>query len=261
MRTELTDFEVEYYRTNGFVAIQDLLDDDDLEHWRKVIESVAGAPSEQGLANIRGSGLSATNPDIAALWRNPAIGALVGQLGGFDAVRHWGDGISYVLQGHGATPWHCNMHEHQPFDSAEALSLYVPLDEFRWFNKALNFLPGAQKIMPLGVRTMTPSLRNASFGSLLEEYPALKQIEPVITEGRAGMGIFYNLLGVHGSAPNMTPRVRRSTGGQYCKADEVCNGLPWVNTGHGKAAGDEEAPPAGSPLPDDLAPVIWRRPA
>jgi hypothetical protein len=151
VRTKLTEFEIGSYHENGFLAIQDFLDDKELNHWRGVVEAVAGGPSGEGLSNIRGSDLSDTNPQIAALWRNDTVGALIGQLGRFDAVRHLGDGISYCLQGHGATPWHCT-----PLDSAEVINLYVSLDEFRWYNKALCFLPGSHKIMPLGVRTVSP---------------------------------------------------------------------------------------------------------
>ncbi len=259
MRTELTEFEIDFYHENGFLAIQDFLDDTELAHWRRVTDSVAGGPSGEGLSNIRGSNLSNTNPEIAALWRNETVGALIGQLGRFDGVRHLGDGISYCLQGHGATPWHCNMHESIEVDSAEVINFYVPLDEFRWYNKALVFLPGAHKLMPLGVRTLSPSLRNAAFGSLLEEYPQLKNIEPVITEGRAGMAVFYNLLGVHGSAPNMTPRVRRMASGLFCKDGEVANGLPGLGAAQGKSAEGIAVLKAGEPLTDAQAPLIWKR--
>jgi phytanoyl-CoA hydroxylase len=259
MRKELTEFEIESYQLNGFVAIQDFLDDDELNHWRSVVQAVAGEPSPEGLSNIRARSLSNTHPEIAALWRNETVGGLIGQLGRFDGVRHLGDGISYVLQGHGATPWHCNMHESPVIDSAEAISLYVPLDEFRWYNKALNFLPGSHKLMPLGVRTMSPSLRNATFGSLLEEYPQLKNIEPICTEGRAGMAVFYNLLGVHGSAPNMTPRARRMTSATFCKDGEVANGQLGVGVAQGKSAEGIIPLKAGESLTDAQAPLIWKR--
>lgn len=258
MRTQLTEFEVEAYHRDGFVAIQDFLDDDEVAEWRRIVEAIAGEPSPEGLSNIRGSNISDTHPEIAALWRNERVGALIGELGGFEGVRHLGDGISYCMQGHGATPWHCNMHESIPVDSAEVINLYVPLDEFRWYNKALVFLPGSHKIMPLGVRTLSPSLRNATFGSLLDEYPALKNIEPVCTEGRAGMAVFYNLLGVHGSAPNMTPRVRRMASGIFCKDGEVSNGLPGLAAAQGKAV-DGAQLKAGEPLTDAQAPLIWKR--
>lgn len=258
MRTELTDYEIEHYQQTGFVVVQDFLDDEELAHWRDVVEAVAGEPSSEGLSNIRARNLSDAHPEIAALWRNETIARLIAQAGDFDAVRHMGDGISYCLPGHGATPWHCNMHESQMIDSAHAMSCYVPLDEFRWFNKALVFLPGSHKVMPLGVRTKSPSLRNASFGSLLEEYPALKDIEPVCTEGRAGMAVLYNLLGVHGSAPNMTPRVRRMTSATYCRDGEVSNGQPGIAAAQGKAVATAPLR-AGEPLTDAQAPLIWRR--
>ena len=37
MREHVTDAEVEAYRTNGFVVIEDFLDPGELDHWRNVV--------------------------------------------------------------------------------------------------------------------------------------------------------------------------------------------------------------------------------
>ena len=48
MRNELTDKQIEFYRTNGFIVVEDFLDPDELEEWRRctdeaVAERLGGA--------------------------------------------------------------------------------------------------------------------------------------------------------------------------------------------------------------------------
>jgi hypothetical protein len=256
LRATLTDLEVASYRLNGFVAISHFLDEDELRHWREVADRVDrdAAPGN----NLRGENISDACPDVAALWRDGRIGRLVGQLGGFDRVRHLRDHISYVPPGHEATPWHCNMHESWHVDTADAIVVYMALDDFRWNNKSLVFIPGSHKIMPLGVRTVRPSQRSGKFADILNEYPALRGIEPVLVEGAAGLAVFYNALSVHGSAPNMTTRVRRMASASFVPDGAVANGLPR----HTKVDPRAEHKPvrrAGEPLTDEDAPLVWER--
>jgi ectoine hydroxylase-related dioxygenase (phytanoyl-CoA dioxygenase family) len=256
LRAAFTDLEVASYQLNGFVAIPHFLDEDELRHWREVTDRVDrnAAPGN----NVRGENISDACPDVAALWRDGRIGRLVGQLGGFDGVRHLRDHISYVAPGHEATPWHCNMHESWPVDTGDAIVVYVALDDYRWNNKSLVFIPGSHKIMPLGVRTVRPSQRSGKFADLLNEYPALRGIEPVLVEGAAGLAVFYNALSVHGSAPNMTTRVRRMASASFVPDGAVSNGLPW----HKEVDRRAENKPlrrAGDPLTDEDAPLVWKR--
>lgn len=256
MRAALTDLEVASYRLNGFVAIPHFLDGGELQHWREVADRVDREASPGN--NLRGENVSDVRPDVAALWRDGRIARLVAQLGGFDGVRHLRDHISYVQPGHEATPWHCNMHESWPVDTADAIVAYLALDDFRWNNKSLVFIPGSHKLMPLGVRTLRPSKRGAKFADLLNEYPFLREIEPVLVEGAAGLAVFYNALSVHGSAPNMTTRVRRMASASFVPNGEVSNGLPRHPNVDGRSD-DQRVRRAGEPLTDEDAPLVWIR--
>jgi phytanoyl-CoA hydroxylase len=258
MRTELTDLEIANFRINGFVIIRDFLDDRELAQTRAWTMDLAGTPGAGtglgALPNYRGSRTAFADERAAALWLSPGLGRMIGQAAGIRAVRYLNDAISFVEQGHGATPWHINMHEGWPIDSARAVSVTVFLDDARWNNKALNILPGTHLTTPAGMRTPSPSLRpgGTRFDQLFDDFPEYRSIEPVCCEAAAGGAILFNPLGVHGSAPNMTTRLRRNIGARYFADGEVYNGLD--NLLSREFLADQTV---GQPLRTDRLPVIW----
>jgi phytanoyl-CoA hydroxylase len=258
VRTELTDHEIANYRVNGFVIIRNFLTDRELADTRAATMELAGTPGAgHGLGtlpNYRGSRTAFSDKRAADLWLSPDLGRMLARAIGAQAIRYLSDSISFVEQGHGATPWHINMHEGWPIDSANAVSFTVFLDDTRWDNKALNILPGTHLLTPVGRRTPSPSHRpgGTRFDQLFDDFPEFREIEPVLCEAAAGSAIVYNPLGTHGSAPNMTTKVRRNIGARYFADGEIYNGCD--NLLSKEFLADQEV---GQPLRSDKLPVVW----
>lgn len=258
MRTELTEFEITTYRVNGFVIIRDFLDDTELAEVRTWTMELAGEPGGGtglgSLPNYRGSRTAFADERAAKLWLNPDVGRMLATAAGVPTLRYLNDAITFVEPGHGATPWHINMHEGWPVDTVNAVSLTVFLDDARWDNKALNILPGTHRITPIGRRTPSPSMRpgGTRFDQLFDDFPQFRSIEPVCVEAAAGGAVIYNPLGTHGSAPNMTTRVRRNIGARYFADGEIYNGQD--NLISRELLADQVV---GEPLRSDRLPVVW----
>jgi phytanoyl-CoA hydroxylase len=253
MRTSLTDLEIAVYQVNGFVVLPDFLTDEELAGVREATVKLAGAPGE-GLSNYRGNRTAFADPRCAEILLSEGIGKIASQAESLEKVRYLSDAISYVTPGHGATPYHVNMHEGLPISTAHAVSFCIPLDDYRWNTKAMNFLPGTHKSIPLDVFNPSPSLRpgGTRFDQLLDDYPYLREIRPVVAEGPAGSAIVSNPLGVHGSAPNMTTITRRAIGAFYYGDGELFTGGTYTAPAEGYP--DAEA---GEPLRSRYTPVIW----
>lgn len=253
MRTELTDLEVGTYKLNGFVVLPDFLTDTELAAVREATVKLAGEPGE-GLTNYRGNRVAFADQRWGDVLLSEGLGRMVAQAESLEVVRYLTDAISYVLPGHGATPWHVNMHEGMPITTAHAVTVCIPLDEYRWNTKAMNILPGSHIGMPLDVFTPSPSLRpgGTKFDQLFEDFPHLRDIRPVCAECPAGSAILLNPLGVHGSAPNMSTITRRAIGAVYFGDGELYSGSTYMAPENGFPDAS-----AGEPLRSRYTPIIY----
>ena len=113
MHDELTEQQVTDYRTNGFLVVADLLDADELAHWRSVVDAAVArrdgarfARQTQLAGEIDDSddggdfysrvfdqlvNLWQDDPDVASLILDPRIGAMAATLSGHDGMRLWHD--------------------------------------------------------------------------------------------------------------------------------------------------------------------------
>src|SRR5688572_5255073 len=125
MRTELTAEQIESYRTNGFVALPELLDSEELGAWRDSVDEALRERDDAGQGAWAGPDrdeleltddykrmfvqrlhLWQTNERVRALVLDPRLGRLVAELEGVEAMRIWQD-QALVKQPY-ATPtgWH-----------------------------------------------------------------------------------------------------------------------------------------------------------
>jgi len=262
MRTP-TEQHVAAYREAGFAVVEGFLDAGELELWRRmtdeaVAERIAsGGDSNQSDADayyahvfIQCMRLADTHTGMARLILDERLGEAAAALAGVDGLRVWHDQALVKPPYGNPTGWHLDV-PFWSFDSPDAISIWIALDDATVENGCLWYLPGTHREARY---ELTPIGEN--LGAIFREYPAWLQLEPVSAPCRAGDAIFHNGLVAHGAGANMTPHSRRAMTCAFMPDGATYNGRP-----HSMLPAAYVASLAvGDPLADDLLlPLVWRR--
>ena len=262
MRTDVTQHEIESYRENGFIVIEDFLSADELEVWR---DAVMEAVSQRGDVRIPGFdgdsqgyysrvfiqrvNLWQTSERVKALMLDQRLGKLAADLAGVEGIRIWHDQTLIKQPWANPTSWHLDV-PYWSFDSRHSLSIWVALDDATLENGCLFFLPGTHKQARFDNVGIGPNM-----GDLFQVYPEWANIQPVAAPMRAGSCSFHNALTAHAAHANMTPGWRRAMTCGYMPDGSRFNGKPNILTRE-----QIERLQIGDPLQDDAQnPLIYSR--
>ncbi|MBA3710337.1 MAG: phytanoyl-CoA dioxygenase family protein [Planctomycetes bacterium] len=219
MRSSVTPEHISHYRENGFVLVEDLLDQAEIA---ELSAAVAHGVAEMGDRKIVGGNdwkdgdsfydnvfvqrlnLWKNEPVVKRYMLGAEIGAMASALAGVDALRVWHDQTLQKKPWANPTSWHLDT-PYWSFDSRDALSIWIALDDVTMQNGCMYYLPGSNRLVNFENVGIGPNM-----GDLFNLYPALKTIEPVAVPMRAGSCAFHNGLTAHAAGPNMTPRWRRA---------------------------------------------------
>lgn len=227
MRTEVSKYEIDSYRVNGYVMIPAFLDDGELAAWRTKADAEVAKSPKGAHFSIRARGLVDRDEEWASMLKDTRLAKVAAALEGLDRVRYGGDAISYCDPNCPPTPWHCGLHEgDKVFDTRQAIGVQMQLDDNTVQNKAMVFLPGTHKTAPFGKRFETsPALDpTRSWEAIFDAEPSWRDIDPVPALGPAGSALFWNTATVHASGSNMTRFTRRYVGITWIPADVRWNG-------------------------------------
>lgn len=226
MRNQLSEQEINSYRENGFLIVEDFLNSAELEHWRnKIFNSVR---ERAGIkipgTNIKTGGDDGINEDsnyfgkvfdqIINLWQtdeevkklilDKRIGKMAAELAGVDGIRPWHDQALFKKPWANPTAWHLDS-PFWSFTDRRALSIWIALDDATIENGCLFFIPGSHK---------ETNFDNYGIGknmdAIFDHYPKFKTVESVPSILKAGGCSFHNGLCIHGAGPNMTSKPRRA---------------------------------------------------
>ena len=220
MNTQLTDQQIEFYRQNGFLVIDEFLVDTELALWRQAVdEAVAQRVGRNGTYHhqrgeddyyknvfVQCVNLWQTSEKIKQLVLDPQLGRLAADLAGVKGVRLYHDHA--LVKQAWANP--TNFHVDNPYDlfySHQAIMLWIALDNTTVQNGCLYFLPGTHKTSQFEVGG---DLGQVGIGELFRQYPQWVEIDPVAAEMKAGAGVFISGMVAHAAGPNMTIRPRRA---------------------------------------------------
>jgi phytanoyl-CoA hydroxylase len=214
----LSEEQVDYYQTNGFVALPDVLDEIELQDLRVATDEILATQHSGEIERSSG------NPEYEQifvqkvnLWRiNEAIGRhvlntriaeIARRLARVDAVRLWHDHLLTKMPGDGSkqTPWHQDR-PYWPMDGLGQLSCWMALDDVDESNGCMWFVPRSQTVGLLEpINLVSPQ---DIFG-LVPEEDGFKAT-PVSVPLFAGNCTFHNGLTFHHAGPNTTDRPRRA---------------------------------------------------
>ena len=194
------------------------LDADELERWRRAVDAATAERRGQQLdgqpaghrddhyANVflQMMLLSRSSDAVREIIHDPRLGELAADLAGIDGIRIWHDQALIKEPLANATAFHRDV-PFWSFDSQNAISVWVALDEATLENGCLYFLPGSQRLTDYAQAPI-----GANIGDLVARYPKLVGIEPVPVPAAAGDAIYIDGMIAHGAGPNMTLGYRRA---------------------------------------------------
>ncbi len=242
MKHQITQEQIQFYRTNGFIVIEDFLSPEELEHWQKVVTS---AIKERAGIKIPGKDIKTgeadginedadyfgkvfdqllnlwqTNQQVKELMLDQRIGKMAAQLAGVDGIRIWHDQALIKRPWANPTAWHLDT-PFWSFSDRNAISIWIALDNATLENGCLFFIPGSHKLTNFDKITI-----GRNMDGIFDVYPQLKNTMPVAVPMKAGSCSFHNGLTVHGANANMTNGFRRAMTCSYMPEGNTFNGEP-----------------------------------
>ncbi len=226
MNNELTKEQIESYRSNGFLIIEDFLDSKELATWKTSIDSAIEdrkgrkfphsdikTGESDGIndsADYFGKvfdqiiNLWQTNDKIKEIILDERIGKMASDLSQVDGIRVWHDQSLVKQPWANSTAWHLDS-PFWSFSHREALSIWVALEDVTVQNGCLYFMAGSEKETQFD----EPGI-GANMGDIFNDYPQFKNTSPVPSVIKAGSCSFHNGLNIHAAGPNMTNNTRKA---------------------------------------------------
>ena len=240
MRYKLTDTEVSSYRKNGFLVVDDFLDASEVEIWREAVDNAVKNRKGRKFphSELKSGEDDGINKDAAYfgnvfvqiinLWQSDdkmkelmldrRLGEMATILSESEGIRIWHDQSLIKQPWANPTSWHLDT-PFWSFDSSEALSIWVALDDVTLQNGCLYFMPESQN----DTKLEEPGI-GANMGEVFKEYPKYHSHSPTPSVIKAGSCSFHNGLCLHAAGPNMTPGVRRAMTCAYMPDGSTFNG-------------------------------------
>ncbi len=226
MQANLTQEQIDFYRQNGFVVVENFLDQEEVRHWSQAIERAMDAREGRKFPHSeiktgQDDGINAnadyfgkvfdqiinlwmTDEEVKSLILDRRIGKMAAQLAQVDGIRVWHDQALFKRPWANPTSWHLDT-PFWSFSHREALSIWIALDDVTIQNGCLFFMPGSNH----DTQFDEPKI-GMNMGEIFEQYPKYYSREPFAAELKAGSCTFHNGLNIHAAGPNMTTGMRRA---------------------------------------------------
>ncbi|TAG29834.1 MAG: phytanoyl-CoA dioxygenase family protein [Sphingobacteriia bacterium] len=246
MKSTLTPQQIESYRENGYLLVEDFLNEDELSFWRtsitEAIEERNGRKFAFGDSKVgEDDGINKdsdyfgkvfdqmlnlwqTNHAVNKIMRDENIGKMVADLAGWEGTRIWHDQALIKRPWANPTSWHLDT-PFWSFSDRRALSIWVALDDATLENGCLYFIPGSYH---------TTTFNNPGIGknmdAVFDAYPQFLNKKSVAVPMKAGSCSFHNGLTIHGAGANMTNGFRRAMTCAYFPDGASFNGIQNILT-------------------------------
>jgi phytanoyl-CoA hydroxylase len=240
MKTDLSPLQINFYRQNGYLIIEEFLDPNELHNWQLAVKQAIidrnglkmpgkaiNAGEDDGInedANYFSKvfdqliNLWQTNNQMKDIMLDSKIGKMAAELSGADGIRIWHDQALIKKPWANPTSWHLDTPFWSFFDR-NAISIWVALDDVTLMNGCLFFIPGSHLETKFG----NPGI-GKNMDLIFNIYPQFKESESQPAVMKAGSCSFHNGLTIHGAHANMTPGFRRAMTCAYMPDGNVYNG-------------------------------------
>lgn len=238
MKHKLTPQEIDRYRTDGFIVIEDFLSQEELENWREALNEAVEKRNGNKMPDrkeVFGKGddvdksyFEAVFDQLINLWQDnnkmreimldERIGKMAAELAGVEGIRIWHDQALIKKPWANPTSFHLDT-PYWSFSDRKALSIWVALDDVTYENGCLFFIPGSHHSTKLELSGIGKNM-----GSIFNAYPEFKLTKAAPGVMKAGSCSFHNGLTIHGAHANMTPGFRRAMTCAYMPDGSTYNG-------------------------------------
>jgi phytanoyl-CoA hydroxylase len=242
MNSQLSGSQIDFYKENGYVVIEDFLNAEELEIWRSAVTEAIAQRNGQKMPgkdikigdddginkdadyynNVFDQLLNLwqTNDKVKALMLDERIGKMAAELSGADGIRIWHDQALIKKPWANPTSWHLDT-PFWSFSDRRALSIWVALDDATLENGCLFFIPKSHKQTTFE----NPGI-GKNMGAVFNFYPQFKGAKSAAAPMKAGSCSFHCGLTIHGAHANMTPGFRRAMTCAYMPDSNTFNGEP-----------------------------------
>jgi len=217
MKHELNAEQIASFQDNGFLIVEDFLNTDELDRWRRVTEeAVQMRLGSDALNNQKDPDafysqvftqclrLADIHDEMRELVYDRRIGKMGAELAGVDGLRVWHDQALFKPPFGNPTGWHLD-NPYWSFSSKQSLSFWIALDDATLENGCMWYIPGSHK---------EATYENVGIGQniadLFKVYPQWREIDPACGACKAGSVVWHNGLTAHGAGANMTRHPRRA---------------------------------------------------
>ncbi|HEX5094433.1 MAG TPA: phytanoyl-CoA dioxygenase family protein [Acidimicrobiia bacterium] len=206
----LSKATLDAYRRDGFVVVDGLLSDAELDHYE---QHVTAAVAHRTRADERALGdrspyeqsfrqcinLWEDFPEVEPLTFHPRLAQAASELVGKDVMRLWHDQALYKEAGGRETDPHQDQ-PYWPMTETDTVTAWIPFRGSTLASGAMGYLPGSHLV---GVRKFV-NIFQADDAGVLMELPEIKAIVPMWVEVPRGSVAFHSGLTVHMAKPNTT---------------------------------------------------------
>lgn len=246
MQSKLTQQQIESYRENGFLLVENFLSDTELSFWRNAVTdaiekrngrkfafSDSKVGEDDGInkdSDYYGKvfdqmlNLWQTNDDVKKIMLDENIGKMVADLAGWEGTRIWHDQALIKRPWANPTSWHLDT-PFWSFSDRRALSIWVALDDATMENGCLYFIPGSYHSTTFD----NPGI-GKNMDAIFDMYPQFLKSPSVAVPMKAGSCSFHNGLTIHGAGANMTNGFRRAMTCAYMPDGAKFNGIKNILT-------------------------------
>jgi ectoine hydroxylase-related dioxygenase (phytanoyl-CoA dioxygenase family) len=255
----VTTEQVNAFARDGFVVVDGLLTDDELDYFGPlVIEAVARrsdadtrtlderSPYEQSFQQC--INLWEDHPAIRPLTFHQRIGQAAAEIIGADAIRLWHDQALFKRAGGRQTDAHQDQ-PYWPIKETATITAWIPFDGSTFASGAMGYLPGSHLV---GLHRFQNIFQGEDPDATLKS-PEIAGIEPVYVEVPRGGVAFHAGLTVHMAMPNTT-ETDRAVHTIIMFADGCTRGSERFHF-----SVDRDGIKVGEPISGACTPIIWPR--
>jgi ectoine hydroxylase-related dioxygenase (phytanoyl-CoA dioxygenase family) len=255
----VTAAQIDAFQENGFVVIDALLTDAELDEFEPLVTAAVDArsrPDERPLEERspyqqsfqQCINLWEDNPRLRALTFHQRVGQAAGELLDVPAIRLWHDQALYK-RAHGRET---DPHQDQPYwpiKETDTITSWIPMQGSTLANGAMGYLPGSHRV---GLRKFQ-NIFTADDATEFMASPEIAGIDPVFVEVPRGSVAFHHGLTVHMAKPNTTD-TDRAVHTMIMFADGCTRGTRMFHF-----SVDRDAIEVGAVIDGLATPILWPR--